>query len=318
MKKELKQEKDNKPKPVVYTYQFKVNRSNTLLEFLLTKIDGSRNTIKRILADHKVLINGFVVTQFNYPLAKDDEIKIAKFPIREDLKNQKKKTNENKSKFNLEIIFENESYIAINKPNGLLSVQSDNDRNSAYMMVEEYLRKKDPKSRAYQLHRIDKETSGVLVFAKDIKIHSMLKGHWNEDIKTREYYAVINGNMENEKGTIISYLKENKNNLVYSTNDPKGKKAITNYEVINHNNFYSLLKVCIDTGRKNQIRVHMADKGHPIVGDDKYGDGTSPFNRLGLHASRLDFVDPETKEIITIKAPIPKDFKDLFKENKND
>ena len=178
--------------------------------------------------------------------------------------------------------------------------------------VMQYLQNRSANSRCYQLHRIDKETSGVLVFAKNIKIHSMLKLKWNDYVKTREYHAVVEGKLEEKEGTIESYLLENQNNLVYSTKNPNGQKAITHYKVIKENPQYSLLKVLIDTGRKNQIRVHMQELGHPIIGDDKYGHEKNPIKRLGLHASKLEIINPTTKEVITITSPVPGVFKGLF------
>ena len=307
MKKNIKEKE--KEKTIRYTYIYKVNRSDELLNFLLNKMSLSRNSIKSLLSSNKVLVNGSLVRQFNYPLAKDDEVKIAKNSIN----NLPKKNNKETVSFNIKpyIIYEDEYFIAINKPNGLLSVQSDKDIISAYKYVEEYLKNKDPKIRPYVLHRIDKETSGVLVFAKDIKIHSMLKTHWNKDVTLREYYAIINGHLEEKQGTIKNYLKENSNNLVYVANS--GKLAITNYETIKQNKDYSLLKVTIDSGRKNQIRVAMKSLGHTIIGDDKYGDGISPINRLGLHASALSFINPISKELVELRAPMPKEFKTIFK-----
>ena len=307
MKKNIKEKE--KEKTIRYTYIYKVNRSDELLNFLLNKMSLSRNSIKSLLSSNKVLVNGSLVRQFNYPLAKDDEVKIAKNSINNLPKKNKKET----VSFNIKpyIIYEDEYFIAINKPNGLLSVQSDKEIISAYKYANEYLKNKDPKIRPYVLHRIDKETSGVLVFAKDIKIHSMLKTHWNKDVTLREYYAIINGHLEEKQGTIKNYLKENSNNLVYVANS--GKLAITNYETIKQNKDYSLLKVTIDSGRKNQIRVAMKSLGHTIIGDDKYGDGISPINRLGLHASALSFINPISKELIELKAPMPKEFKTIFK-----
>ena len=298
---------DLKKKPLRYTYINKVHHSTTLLEYLLSKLPQSRNSIKSLLSNNKVLVNGTVIRQFDYPLAKEDEIKIAKNAIIQ-------KNNKKEMSFNIKpyIIYEDDNYIAINKPNGMLSVQSDNQRESAYTYVAEYLRKKGIKSRPYILHRIDKETSGVLVFAKDIKVHSLLKGHWNQDVKQREYIAIINGNLEDDEGTIKNYLKENKNNMMYVASF--GKLAITHYKVLAKNKDFSLLQVNIDSGRKNQIRVAFANLNHPIIGDDKYGNGLSIIDRLGLHASKLSFVDPISKEIINIKAPLPKKFKELFKK----
>ena len=146
----------------------------------------------------------------------------------------------------------------------------------------------------------------------------MLKMHWNEQVTLREYFAVVEGILENKQGTITSFLKENKNNIVYSTNDPTGQKAVTRYEVVKENGEYSLLKVQIDTGRKNQIRVHMQSIGCPVVGDDKYGkkqDGTqvkNPLGRLGLHASRIEFIHPVNKEIMSFNASLPPAFREFF------
>ena len=152
----------------------------------------------------------------------------------------------------------------------------------------------------------------------------MLKMHWNELVQTREYFAVTEGVFEEKTGTVVNYLKENVNNIVYATNDPTGQKAVTHYEVVKENpqGLYSLLKVKIDSGRKNQIRVHLKDLGHPIVGDDKYGkkqDGTwvkNPIERLGLHASRLEFIHPVTREVIAINATLPPSFRVLFEKMK--
>ena len=162
------------------------------------------------------------------------------------------------------------------------------------------------------VHRLDMSTSGVLVFAKNAKIHSMLKMHWNELVTVREYYAVVEGVMESTEDTLVSYLKENKNNLVYATKDPSGQKAITKYCVCGANEQYSLLRVNIETGRKNQIRVQMKEIGHAVVGDEKYGASKNPLKRLGLHASKLVFTHPVTKAEITIATGAPRDFRTLF------
>ena len=283
------------------------------MEYLLAKLDLSRNSVKNLLSSHKVLVNGSVVTKFDYPLAKDDEVKIAKNPVRDDLQKTKPGPKaENRSPFKKWIIYEDDEFLAINKPSGLLSVESDKNRESAYSYASAYLKAKDPKARPYILHRIDKDTSGVLVFAKDIKLHSMLKMHWNEDIKLRKYIAVVSGRMPQKEDRIISYLKENVNNLVYVSEDRGGKKAITNYKVLKENARYSMLDVAIETGRKNQIRVQLESLGHPVIGDEKYGEGENPIGRLGLHASELIFIHPVTKQKISLIAPVPKEFNKLF------
>lgn len=303
----------------VYTATYKVNRSDELMEFLLRKCNTSRNNVKALLVRKQVLVNGSVVTQYNFPLAKDDEVKLSRRPMKEGVV-AKMPTNaragqvvrKTRPPVAFSVIYEDEDFIAVNKPVGLLSVENDKETECAYGYVLQMMQEKDKNARPYILHRIDKETSGVLVFAKNIKIHSMLKMHWNEQVTTREYYAVVEGVMEKKTDTITSYLKENTNNMVYSTKDPSGQKAITHYEVMKENLQYSLLRVRIDTGRKNQIRVHMKDIGHSIVGDDKYGFTKNPLGRLGLHASKLEFIHPVSKELIKISAGMPTAFRDMF------
>lgn len=309
----------------VYTAIYKVNRSDELMEFLLRKCGTSRNNVKSLLTRRQVLVNGSVVTQYNFPLAKDDEVKLSKLPVKEG-GTATKKPRETRSVVgrsasnlrSIQLIYEDDDFLAINKPAGLLSVESDKETECAYGYALEYLQTQGKNSRPFVLHRIDKETSGVLVFAKNIKLHSMLKMHWNEQVTLREYYAIVEGILEEKQGTLTTFLKENKNNLVYATNDPTGQKAVTHYEVVKENGEYSMLKVKIDTGRKNQIRVQMQTLGVPVVGDDKYGkkaDGTQvkdPLGRLGLHASRLEFLHPITKEVVAFGAGLPAEFHAFF------
>lgn len=319
---QTKRERAEKP---VYTAIYKAARSDELLEFLLRKCKTSRNNVKNLLVRRQVLVNGNVTTQYDYPIAKDDEIKLSKTPLREEKtaratakakatakaqsQSQTQKQPRKNSPQTIGILYEDDDFLAVDKPCGLLSVESDKERESAYLFAAEYLREQAKNARPYVLHRIDKETSGVLVFAKDIKIHSMLKMRWNELVQTREYYAVVEGTPEQKEGKIETYLKENANHLVYATNDPSGQRAVTRYRVLSSNAECSLLLVEIDTGRKNQIRVHMQKIRHPIVGDDKYGHTKNPLKRLGLHASKLSFLHPKTKELITITSPLPPSFR---------
>ncbi len=311
MRKKKTQVRRPKSKGELYTYQFKINHSASLLEYLYDHIHLSRNSVKGLLQGHKVLVNGSVVTQFDYPLAKDDEVKVTKNAVR-STPVKRQKTFDNTKVFKSWIIYEDDEFLAINKPNGLLSVESDKEKECAYAMAVEYLRLKDKKARPYVLHRIDKETSGVLVFAKDIKIHSMLRNHWNKDIKLREYVALVNGKMEKKEDTIVANLMENQNHLVYVSKDRQGKRSITNYEVMKENKDFSLLRVTIDTGRKNQIRVMMKYIGHAVVGDEKYEVVENPIGRLGLHASALEFIHPVTKKLIRLVAPVPEQFTQVF------
>ena len=289
------------------TKTFKVKNSTTLLAFLLEHLNTSRNNCKTILANHLVMVNGDVITKFDYKLAREDEIKILKNRI-DSPKEAKKEIKPRIPR--IEIIYEDNNFIAINKPNGLLSVESDKDNNSCYSFISKYLAMKN--ERPYIIHRIDKETSGVLVFAKNEKAHSILRLHWNDYVKYREYHAVVEGSLKGSD-TIVNYLTENKNNIVYSTNKENGSKAITCYKSLKSNKDYSLLDVEIKTGRKNQIRVTMMDLGHPIVGDDKYKSNKNPLKRLGLHATKLEFINPLTNELMVFETKYPSSFDSLFK-----
>lgn len=296
------------------TKSYTVNHSIELLEFLLDKCKLSRTNAKSLLTKHQVLVNGNVISQYNFMLVKDDEVKLTKRSVKDDFITPSKSVIKQKVRLPFEIIYQDDDIIAINKPAGLLSVESDNDSECAYSYLLKYFQNVSKTNRPYILHRIDKETSGVLIFAKNPIIHSMLKLKWNEYVKTREYIALVEGEMDRLEGTFVSYLKQNSNNMVYSSKDNSGQKAITHYEVIKKNKDYSLLRVLIDTGRKNQIRVHMHDIHHPIVGDEKYGYTKNPLGRLGLHASKLEFINPKTKKLISISAPVPQSFDKVFEK----
>ena len=305
--------REKKEERLEITAFYKVNHSDELLSFLLSKCKTSRNNVKSLLSNHQVLVNGSPVTQFNFALAKDDEVKIAKKPVKGTAAG--KEPVKKKRGYTLPIIYEDKDFIAVDKPAGLLSVENEKEQECAFSYLLQYLQNKNKALRPFILHRIDKETSGVLVFAKNIKVHSMLRLHWNEYVKKREQYAVVEGNPVEKEKTILSYLKENQNNMVYSSNDPSGQKAITHYRVVCESKEYSLLQVNIDTGRKNQIRVHLHELGYPILGDEKYGFHKNPLKRPELRGSRLEFLHPITKELITIEAGIPSSFTSLFHEN---
>jgi len=216
----------------------------------------------------------------------------------------------------LDIIYEDKFIIVINKPSGLLTISTDNEKNNTlYHKVYDYLKKKHKSNKVFIVHRLDKDTSGLVVFAKSEKIKYYLQNNW-DNVK-RFYYAVVNGDVNKKYGEIESYLKETKTLLVYSSNDKKnGKLAITKYEKIISNNKYSLLKIDIKTGRKNQIRVHLNDIGHSIVGDKKYGLMNNPINRLALHAYYLEFIHPISKEVLKLEIKYPKEFNKLIEYEK--
>lgn len=284
--------------------QFKVHEECELLDFLFQKFPNlSRNAVKSILSGHYVSVDGAPVTQFNLKLAKDDVVIVSKQRITKKLRKD------------LPIIFENDEIIVINKPSGLLSVASDTEKGrTAYRMVNDYVQQKDKHNRIFVVHRLDEDTSGVLMFAKNPKIRDIMQKEWNDIVLVRGYYAVVEGRMEKPQDKFIDYLKENSLNLMYVSNDrTNGKKCITSYKVMKSNKNYSLLDVDIETGRKNQIRVQLGHRGHYVVGDDKYGEPSNPLNRLGLHAYKLKLIHPVTKKLLEFVAPIPQEFEKLFK-----
>lgn len=283
--------------------EYKVKESKELLEYLIINLGFSRNNAKSLLSHHLVAINGAPISQFNFMLSKDDDLIISKKPIKR------------KERSNLPIIFENDYIIVINKPYGLLSVASDKEKSStAYRMVMDYLQEKDRKARIYVVHRLDKETSGVLMFAKNEKVKEALQGKWNDIVLKRGYYAVVEGVMAKKEDHIVNYLNMNSLNLMYISSkfDKKAQKCVTNYKVIKENKKYSLLDVNIETGRKNQIRVTLGSLNHYVLGDDKYGNPENPLNRLCLHAYNLTFINPLDNKKYDFTAPMPKEFLNLF------
>ena len=292
------------PTKTIILKSFRVSKETPLLDFLYAHItNDSKNNIKHYLTNHQVLVNGSCITQYNFLVYKEDMVQLSKNPIKD----------EKKEKIKLDIIYEDDELIVINKPSGLLSIESDNEKsNTAYRLLTNYVQRKDKMARIFIVHRIDKDTSGVLLVAKNEKIKNLLQHNWQKIVNKREYIAICEGIFKPKSGTIKSYLKSNSNNLMYSTKDPKGQLAITHYKVLKENKKYSLVDVFIDSGRKNQIRVHMGDLGHHVVGDDKYGKVSNPINRLGLHAYVLSFTHPITKKVMTFKAKLPKVFESIF------
>ena len=218
----------------------------------------------------------------------------------------------------LKIIYEDKNILVVDKPAGLLTISTIKEKErTLYQEVSNYVKKSNPKAKIFIIHRLDKDTSGIIVFAKNKNIKYLYQNNWDDLVIKRGYVAIVNGILENKKGVIKSYLKETKSLFVYSTNDKlNGKLAITNYEVIKENRFYSMLNINIKTGRKNQIRVHLKDINHPILGDKKYGNKKNTIKRLMLHANYLSIINPITKKKMEFISNIPKCFNLLFIEGK--
>lgn len=284
--------------------EWTINENIQLLDYLYKVLSNyPKKKVKSFLSHGNILVNNKTVTKYNFQLKNNDVVRI----IFGKTMYQKNKPN------GITIIYEDKDFIVINKPSGLLSIATAKEKErTAYHLVREHLNSKS-NDKLFILHRLDKDTSGVLVFVKNQKLKEQMQENWNELVKTREYLAVIEGIPERKSGTIQNYLKENKNNVVYVTNSHcNGKKAITNYTVRKSKNSLSLVALLLETGRKNQIRVHLSHLGYPIVGDKKYGAKTNPIKRLALHASKLEFINPQTNKKMCFETPMPKEFKKLI------
>jgi len=284
--------------------EFVVSESCGLLDFLLLKLSNkSRNHVKSLLTHREVLVNGTVITQYDAVLHKGQKIQIKRSII-----------EGKKQKSVLDILYEDSDIIVINKPAGLLSIASDKEKElTAYHLLTDYVRMKDPRNRIFAVHRLDRDTSGVLMVAKNEKMKLALQDNWADLVSERGYVAVVEGQLKEKCGRIQSWLKETRTFLVYSS--PRagdGLEAITDYQVLNETAEYSLLNINLETGRKNQIRVHMKDIGHNVVGDKKYGAKTDPLKRLGLHAYKLEFKHPFSDKVMCFETQFPQSFTSLF------
>lgn len=283
----------------------KVTEPSQLMNFLVTKFpEKSRTTIKSLLAHKQVSVDDMMTTQFDFPLKRGQTVFI-----------NKKKSTEKPRFRDLRIVHEDADLIVIDKASGLLSMASETEKQkTAYSMLSEYVKRSNPRNLIFIVHRLDRETSGLMMFAKSKKIQELLQKDWNEAIIERSYIAVVEGSMENTEGTVTSWLKENKALMMYSSQTPDdGQKAVTHYKVLKANKQFSLLEVKLETGRKNQIRVHMKDLGYPVAGDKKYGAKLNPVGQMGLHARVLAFKHPVTKRPMRFDTPIPLKFQKLFR-----
>lgn len=276
-----------------------IKHDGQLLQYLTENMpDASRTTLKSYLANRQILVNGKLATAFDYHLCKGDELQILDRGVEKQSPNAK-----------LRIIFEDQYIIVVEKKNGLLTMSTGKEGEiTAYATLMEHVRHHGGKdARIFIVHRLDRETSGLLIFAKSEEVQQVLQERWNDNVIERQYVAVVEGEMEQKEGQIVSWLTESQKSFKMhsSPTDNGGKKAITNYKVIKSNGKYTLLSVRLETGRKNQIRVQMSSIGHPIAGDKRYGAHTNPVNRLCLHANLIAFVHPVTRERMRFDTGIP-------------
>jgi 23S rRNA pseudouridine1911/1915/1917 synthase len=276
-----------------------------LLDFLVFKFpDRSRNKLKSWIKHNNCEVNNRTEINPFFKLAPGDRINV--YPGR---------IFKGKELKGISIVYEDAHLIVIYKPTGLLSVSANKPSATAYSLLSEHIKAQDPKNRIFIVHRLDRETSGLMMFARNENVQRILQDNWKEMVFERKYIAVTSGVLNRPEGTVTSYLVENKAMTVYSTNDSeKGQLAITHYKTLKRKKPYTLMEIMLETGRKNQIRVHMSDLGHPIIGDKKYGSADNPFNRIGLHAWILGFTHPVTGEKMRFESDIPAEFLSLFKD----
>lgn len=287
----------HKSKEQVKETTFVVTEQTELMKFLLENLSGKgRNHIKGLLARGQISVEGKITTQYNHPLEVGQRV----------VTNYAQVGNDEKL-IGLKILFEDQDLIVINKEAGLLSIASDKEKSqTAQHILMEHVRIVNPKDRIYVVHRLDRDTSGVMMFAKSKKVQQILQDSWKESVTNRKYIALVEGEVQKSEGTITSWLKESKTLKMYSSPSPNdGQKAVTHYKVLEKTPKYSLLEVKLETGRKNQIRVHMQDIGHSIVGDKKYSSTQNPIGRMGLHALEINFLHPTTGEQMHFETEIP-------------
>ncbi len=293
------------PKEQVRASCLRVEQDTELMKFLLEQLPAkTRNNIKSLLLHHQVLVDGKAISQYNHPLRAGQEVIINWSLVRDD-ENVK----------GLKILYEDAYVIVIDKPAGLLSMASDKEKvYTAYHQLTDHVRRDHPDNRIFIVHRLDRDTSGVMLFAKNEEVKHILQDNWKEMVFDRAYIAVVEGKVEKGEGEIRSWLKETKTKLMYTSSHPgDGLEAISHYKVLRSSDAYSLLEIRLATGRKNQIRVHMQQIGHSIAGDKKYGARSNPLGRLGLHAHILAFYHPVSREIMRFETEVPKKFNRLIK-----
>ena len=297
---------------------FRVEAATELMPFLLSKLGGmTRTSVKQLLSQRRVTVNAGIQTRHDTPLKPGDLVNILQGRGNVELRHPK-----------LRIIYEDDALIVVEKKNGLLTVPYNpkSSEMTVLSILKDYVKKQSRKANVYVVHRLDRETSGVLVFAKSPELQEYMRTYWRQLVSKRTYVALVEGRLEKKEGTITSWLTEDQQTMmVYSSQtDNGGQKAITHYKVVKESAMpsaeqdlaaeYSLVELNLETGRTNQIRVHMQSIGHPVVGDRKYGNGneSSPVDRLCLHAKVLEFIHPMTEKKVRFEAAAPKEMLRMF------
>lgn len=282
---------------------YNVTEPDELMAFLMKKMDGvSRTRVKALLTNRVVLVDNVIVTQFNHPLKPGMKVQISR--------------EKNKHEFHhpmLKIVYEDAYLIVVEKKEGLLSVATDHQKErTAQHILSEYVKRTHRNNRVFVVHRLDRETSGLMMYAKDEKTQHTLRDNWHDIVVDRRYVSIVMGEMERDQAQIRTWLTDRKLYVSSSNYDDGGKLSITHYKTIKRANGFSMMELELETGRKNQIRVHMSELGHPVVGDQRYGCEIDPLGRLALHAFKLCFYHPVTGELMEFETPYPASFRNLM------
>jgi 23S rRNA pseudouridine1911/1915/1917 synthase len=284
---------------------FIVTDKDLLMDFLVKQLPHkSRNNIKSLLTHKQVFVDGKQVSQYNHPLAPGQKVEIGSSRVEPEQKFRE-----------YTIVYEDQHLIVIDKAAGLLSMATESEKRiTAYSLLSRHVKKQDRANKIFIVHRLDRETSGLMLFARSEEIKNHLQESWNDTIIERTYIAVVEGRVERQEGTITSYLSEDKVYKMHSSpKEGAGQKAVTHYSVIRNSDAYTMLKVNLETGRKNQIRIHMQEMGHSIAGDKKYGAVSNPIKRLGLHAQQLSFIHPVSGKKLEFESKAPRSFLRVLK-----
>lgn len=281
-----------------------VDKEQPLLEFLLERLDQSRSKVKATLHGQGIRVNGKTVTQFDYLLKPGMKVAVSK---------TKRNVQVLRSRY-VKLVYEDRWLVVVEKQPGILSMAAGHSSLNVKAVLDDYFRKTHQNCTAHVVHRLDRDTSGLMVYAKDMDTEQALEHNWHQIVYDRRYVAVLSDEMVDDEGTIANWLKDNKAYFTFSSPvDNGGKYAVTHFHVMDRTTDYSLVEFKLETGRKNQIRVHAADMGHPVCGDPKYGNGDDPLHRLCLHAWLLCFYHPVTRQPMEFETPVPAAFKHLFK-----
>ena len=279
-----------------------VREDSLLIDFLLKQMGLTHTRVKNLLSGGAVTVNRTAASRHDTKLHRGDVVNV--------LRHKKTTTLENRY---VKIVYEDKNLVVIEKSEGILSMASSAKQYCVKTVLDEYFERRHFKCKAHVVHRLDRDTSGLMLYAKDIETARILEHNWKELVYDRRYVALLSGRMEQEGGTVHSWLKDNKAYITYSSpTDNGGKEAITHYRRLRTTDDLTLCEMKLDTGRKNQIRVHMADLGHPVCGDEKYGNGHNPAHRLALHAYRLFMTHPVTGEDMHFETPFPTAFTRFF------